>query len=92
MDNKKNGKKKPGKAQRNGMDQEVPTAPVHASTLARLQTLHHLCGAFHFAILALQWQGKVRVPEQSLDCEELRYYYRYSSVVTTVNFANSCLS
>ncbi|GAV07671.1 hypothetical protein RvY_17485 [Ramazzottius varieornatus] len=75
-DSRKNGKKKAGKAQRNGVDHEIATSPSHTTTLARLQTLHHLCGAFHFAILALKWQGKLTGPQQSLDCEELRYYYR----------------
>ncbi|OQV15495.1 N-alpha-acetyltransferase 35, NatC auxiliary subunit [Hypsibius exemplaris] len=71
---KAGGSKKKQNGRTKGSSESVPRP--HVLYLARAQTLHHFCGALHYALLALQWQEKIKRPDQSLDCEEFRYYHR----------------
>lgn len=66
-------KKKPHTKIKNNID--VSNRP-HRHLLAHAQSLHHLCGAYQFALLGLQCQNKIRVSDDSLACLEFRYYHR----------------
>ena len=88
-DTTKSSKKPVGKKKQNGRSKtatsgvdstlsgrSVQQQQQQALYLARAQTFHQICGGFHFALLALQWQEKIKAPDHSLECEELRYYHR----------------
>lgn len=70
---RRNGKKKPTTKNKQALD--IVNRP-HRFLLTRAQSFHHLAGAYQFAVLGLQWHGKICTSFESLDCQEFRYYHR----------------